>query len=340
MTRVALTGIGFMGKTHLGVYHRLPNIEVVAVCDVQQDRTEITSLDAGGNIAAATGSVDISSARRYTDFAKMLAEGGFDLVDICLPTSLHAEYSIEALRKGYHVFCEKPMALTGEEADRVIDEVERSGLLFSVGQCLRFWPAYVEAKKIIDSGRYGAVRYAEYARFSATPTWAADNWLADAKRSGSAALDLHIHDVDMILYIHGRPESVRSSGIIERDGSIPHISTLYRYDGPVVTSTGGWLCSDSFGFNMRAMWVLEGATVELDFSKEHQLTLCPKGGKREAVALPEGDGYYHELADFCDAAATGRRPGIVTARSAAETVKLCLLEMRSARESRELPVKL
>ena len=337
MVRVAIVGIGFMGKTHLGVYQKLKDVEVVALVDVLKERTELTSLDAGGNIKASSGSIDLSRARKYTDYEKLIADGGFDIIDICLPTFLHAEYTIKALKAGFNVFCEKPMAMSAEETDRMLAAVQASGKLFSVGQCLRFWPAYVEVKRLIDSGSYGKVKYAELARFSAPPTWGWENWPHDAKRSGSAALDLHIHDVDMLLYILGKPRSVRSHGVVEKDGGVSHIASVYSYPGLTAASTGGWICSDSFGFNMRAFFVLEKATIELDFAKDPVVSLYPMGGKKTAVALAKGDGYYHELVDFVAGVAKGKLSGRVTGQSAAESVKLALTEIESVRKDKELP---
>jgi predicted dehydrogenase len=339
MVKVALTGVGFMGKTHLGIYQKLKNVEVVALCDVRKENTEIKTLDAGGNIQASSGSIDLSKVRKYTDFGKMIEDGGFDIVDICLPTFLHAAYSVRALEAGFNVFCEKPMAMTAAETDTMLKAVKKSGKLFSVGQCLRFWPAYVEVKRIIDSGTYGKPRYAEFARFSAPPTWGWDGWLLDAKRSGSAALDLHVHDVDMLLFLFGKPSSVRSNGFVERDEGVSHIASVYSYPGFAAASTGGWICSDSFGFNMRAFFVLEGATIELDFAKETPVVLCPKGGKKTPVPLQEGDGYYHELVDFTAGVEAGRLSGRVTGETAAESVKLTLTEIESVKKGKELQVR-
>ena len=339
MVKVALSGVGFMGKTHLGIYRKLGNVEIVALNDVRKENMEITSLAAGGNIQTTSDSIDLSHTRKYTEFGAMLKAGGFDFVDICLPTCYHAEYSIKALDAGYHVFCEKPMALTAGETDQMLAAVKRSGRLFSVGQCLRFWPAYVEVKKLIDSGTYGKVRYAEFARFSSPPTWGWDGWLLDGKRSGNAALDMHVHDVDMLLHLLGKPESVRSTGVVETDGSVSHIASVYSYPGMAVSSTGGWICSDSFGFNMRAFFILEEATIELDFSKDPAVTLAPKGGKKAAVPLPAGDGYYHELADFTAGIAAGKLSGTVTGASAAESVKLTLMEIASVKQGKEIPVR-
>ena len=339
VVKVALSGVGFMGKTHLGTYQKLGNVEIVALNDVRRENMEITSLAAGGNIQTASDSIDLSHARKYEDFGEMLKSGGFDFVDICLPTCCHADYSIRAMDAGYHVFCEKPMALTALEADQMLAAVKRSDRLFSVGQCLRFWPAYVEVKKLLDSGKYGKVKYAEFARLSSPPTWGWDGWLLDGKRSGNAALDLHIHDVDMLLHLLGKPQSVRSTGVVEPDGSVSHIVSVYTYPGMAVSSTGGWNCSDSFGFNMRALFVLEGATIELDFSKDPVVALAPKGGKKAAVPLPAGDGYYHELADFTAGIAAGKLSGMVTGESAAESVKLALAEIESVKQGKEIPVR-
>jgi predicted dehydrogenase len=339
MVKVALSGVGFMGKTHLGIYQKLGNVEIVALNDVLKEKTELTRLESAGNIQTSSDSIDLGRARKYTDYGTMLKEGGFDFVDICLPTCFHADYTIQALDAGFNVFCEKPMALSVGETDAMLAAVRKSGKLFSVGQCLRFWPAYVEVKKLIDSGKYGKMKYAEFARFSAPPTWDFDGWMSDGKRSGNAALDMHVHDVDMLLHLLGKPDSVRSNGVVEKDGSISQIASIYSYPGFAAASTGGWICSDSFGFNMRAFFVLEGATIELDFSKDPVVSLSPQGGRKTAVTLPEGDGYYHELVDFTAGIAAGRLSGKVTGASAADSVKLALIEIESVKKGKELPVK-
>ena len=335
MKRVALIGLGFMGKMHLSVYMKLKEAEVSAICDINEEALNIESLEAGGNIDTSSAKVDLSGVRKYTNYEEMLKDGGFDIVDICLPTYLHTEVSIRAMEAGYHVFCEKPLANKLEDAERVVAKVEETGRFFSVGQCLRYWPAYTEVKRLIDSGDYGRVRYAEFARFSTTPTWTWNNWILDGNLSGNAALDLHIHDVDMILYLFGFPEALRSRGVVEKDGSISQISTIYRYPDMVVASSGGWICSDSFGFNMRALYILEKATIELDFSKNPVVMVYPLAKEKYALPLPEGDGYYYELKDFIASVENGKPSGVVTPRSAADSVKMCLAEIDSALNERE-----
>ncbi len=333
MARIALVGAGFMGKTHLGVYARLENGEVVAVCDKTDERLADAGTPPGGNIETAAKTIDLSKARMYTDYAALLADGGFDIVDICLPTFLHAQFSLEALAAGYNVFCEKPMTMDEESAGEVVRAAQGSGKLFSVGQCLRFWPAYAHIKTLIGDGTWGAARAAEFGRFSLTPTWSSDNWIVQDSMSGQAALDLHIHDTDMVLNYFGMPESVRSVGVVEPDGGVSHISTVYGFPGKAVTATGGWICSSSYGFNMRATVVFEGATVILDFSRDPVLTVYPEGGESSSPELAPEDGYYYELEDFLRGVETGTHSGVVTAESAADAVRLCRAEIRSVMES-------
>ena len=144
----------------------------------------------------------------------------------------------------------------------------------------------------------------------------------------------------MLLFLFGKPSSVRSQGVEERDGSVSHIASVYSYPGFAAASTGGWICSDSFGFNMRAFFVLEGATIELDFSKDPAVALYPERRSKDACpARLEGDGYYHELADFTAGIAAGKLSGTVTGDSAADSVKLALTEIESVKKGKELPVR-
>ncbi len=338
MVRVAVVGLGFMGKMHLGIYDALEGVEIAAVCDKVEENLTISELSGGGNIETSGKRIDLSSAAAFTDYHELLQAGGFDFVDLCLPTHLHRDYTVAALEAGYDVFCEKPMALNGEDADAMAAAAKAHGRLLSVGQCLRYWPFYVEIKRIIESGRYGRVLSAELARYSMTPGWSADNWILKGELSGNAGYDLHIHDVDMVLNLFGRPEAVTSSGVEALSGGFGHIATLYTYPDKTVTSVGNWICTDSFGFNMRSLVVLERAVLELDVSKLDAFVVCPEDGDRYMVELDDHDGYFLELQDFVEHVRT-REPVVqVTPESAAESCKLTLLEIESAVQGKTLPV--
>lgn len=336
MIRIAVVGLGFMGKTHIGAYNQLPNAKITALCDRDPDRVNLTSLDAGGNIETSSGSVDFSDVPKYTDYDEMLAKGGFDAVDITLPTDVHAAFATKALKAGYHVFVEKPLAMDYESAMLITAAAEESGKVCSVGQCLRFWPLYTEVKKVLDSGEYGAIRHAEFGRYSPPATWIVDGWSENSSRSGNASLDLHIHDVDIILFLFGKPQSVRSVGVPDGNGFFTHISTVYQYPEVSVTSTGGWGFSPDFPFSMRALYVLDKATIEMDISKDHPVMVFPYGREPFPLELPEGDGYRNEIIDFVERCESGKTSEIVSPSVAAESVRLTRLEIQSARENREI----
>ncbi|MFW6065817.1 MAG: Gfo/Idh/MocA family protein, partial [Planctomycetota bacterium] len=180
--RVGVVGLGMMGRTHLTAYRDIPQADVVALCDSDPDRRE-------GERSAAPG------ARATGNYRELLEDSGIDAVDLCVPTHLHATLTVEALEAGKHVFCEKPMALRTDQARAMLAAAETAGRTLMVGHVLRFWPEYVAIKQIIDDGRFGRVRSAALRRISGPPGWDA-GWYADASLSGSAAMDLHIHDVD------------------------------------------------------------------------------------------------------------------------------------------------
>ena len=114
--RAVMVGNGYIGGAHRSAYKRLKDegkdIELVAVCDVRESQRKETN-----------------GAKAYADFDEMLKaeQGNFDYVDICLPTYLHAEYTVKALKAGYHVLCEKPMALTEEETKLMLDTAKETG---------------------------------------------------------------------------------------------------------------------------------------------------------------------------------------------------------------------
>jgi len=335
MVRVALVGLGFMGRMHLSIYGNLAGVQITALCDSREESLDLSKAG-GGNIAVGEMKTDISKAKLFSDYKKMLAEGGFDYVDLCVPTYLHKEFTVLALRAGYDVFCEKPMALSTEEAEEMIKVSKETGKLLTVGQCLRFWPMYVKIKELLDSKKYGKVISAEFARYSPWPTWSVGGWMEDGALSGSAALDLHVHDVDIINFYFGTPKAVTSSGVEAPGGGYGHIATLYDYPGMTVTSVGNWLCSDPFGLIMRALIVLEKGVINLDTSQGEALVVYEEGKGKFSPELAENDGYYYELESFINNVATRKAPTVVTPESAMLSIKTVMAEIKSATEGKQI----
>ncbi len=336
MTRVGIVGLGFMGKMHFRCYQALDDVQVVAICDTDKSRFE----DAGGtagNIEGAEAPLDLSGIDLFDNFDRMLAEARLDALSITLPTYLHREYTVRAMAAGIDVLCEKPMALCAEDGREMIAAAEKSGKILQIGHCIRFWPEYAKTKEIIDSGEYGEVRTATFQRLSLTPTWSWEGWLMDASKSGSAALDLHIHDSDYVQYVFGMPEAVFSRTAPGPSQDADHIVTQYIYgDDRVVTAEGGWSMAPGFGFEMSFHVVLEKATIAYNCARDPAFRVCPAEGDAFTPEVASGDGYSNEVEHFVKAVRGESVPQIITPAQSVDSVRLVRAEIGSAQSGEKV----
>src|SRR5438445_10404562 len=109
--RIGVLGLGFMGSTHLKALRGIPGVEVAAVCSSDEARLSGDLSGIQGNIGGPGEKLDFSAVKKFREIGPLLADPDIDAVDICLPTHLHSEVAIKALRSGKHVLVEKPMAL-------------------------------------------------------------------------------------------------------------------------------------------------------------------------------------------------------------------------------------
>jgi len=338
MVRVGLVGLGFMGQQHLQIYQEMENVELVAVCDVIPERASEKAPSVGGNLGEAA-ELDLSAQARYLCFSDMLANEQLDLVDICTPTHLHSQMTVEALEAGNHVVCEKPMARTVAQCDEMIAAAEKTGNMLFIAQCIRFWPEYEVLAKMVADGELGEVKAARFIRQSPAPGWASEGWLMDNELSGGALLDLHIHDVDFILSLMGMPNAVLSRGmnIISDGAAVDHVDTQYLYDDFVCTAQGGWVMPDSFPFNMAFQVLGTNGVLEFSVNNDPMLQWYPFDGEPSTPEYEGGTGYQNELAYFCKCVEDGTAPERVTPHSARESVRVVMAEAQSI-ETREMVI--
>jgi len=146
MIRVGIVGFGFMGRMHFRCWQGLENAEVTAICETNPNIIEEAQKNVG-NIEGYAEQVDFSKLKVYNDLGQMLRDESLDAVSLTVPTFLHPDLTIQALSAGVNVLCEKPMALTVAECDRMIAAAEESGKILQIGHCVRFWPEYAAAKR-------------------------------------------------------------------------------------------------------------------------------------------------------------------------------------------------
>ena len=332
MVKVGIVGFGFMGRMHYRVYKSIANVEIAAICDTNPNIVKDTE-KAIGNIAGAEESVDFDSLKLYSDFDKMLLEGGLDAVSIALPTHLHTDFAIKALDAGLHVLCEKPMALNEEQCNQMTAAAQSSGKILQIGHCVRFWPEYAKAKEIVDSAKYGRVIAAMFQRLGSTPTWSDDNWFLDEQRSGGMVLDLHIHDTDYIQYLLGKPRAVHSFGAESPAGGLAHVVTEYLYDDDkVITAEGGWMMAPSFGFEMSFNIMLEKATIVYDCTRQPAFKVCPMEGEVLTPQVAQGDGYSRQAEHFIDSIQGKQLPEVITLEQSCDSVIITNAEKESIKQ--------
>jgi len=329
MVKIGIVGLGGMGNMHFGVYEALHNARVVAIADVDEERLKPGKSSLRINIGAGGAVIDPSRHKLYTNPDELMADPDVDMIDICLPTFLHAEYVIKAAQAGKHVLCEKPMALTSEECRKVLDAVAECDVKLMIAQCIRFWPAYVYLRETVASGRLGLLNALSMWRGGAMPGWSWKGWLTDSKRSGGALLDLHIHDADFVHHLLGRPNAVCSTGSIGPSGGYDAVETVYVYEDRMAVRTGANMgLPEGFGFEMRYMAAFQKGC--LTFSSRHTpglLEITESGEKHPE--LKQTDGYHEEMEYFVKCVENNEQPALATPESSAFSVRLVEAEKES-----------
>lgn len=337
MLKVGLAGIGFMGRTHLDNYIRLEKegypVKLVALCDVDPEKLKGKFVQ--GNIGEAADSYDLSKYKLYTNLEDMLDNEDLDVVDLPLPTFLHAEATIKALNKGRHVLCEKPMSLNPELCQAMIDASKKNGKKLMIGQCLRFWPAYEYLKECVDTGKYGKVISGYFFRGGTTPTWSWNNWLLNKEKSGGCILDQHVHDIDTINWLFGKPQrlSTIAKNVIKGSG-YDVVSTNYMYDdGKVINAQDDWTLNGDYGFDMKFRVNFERGNLVF----EHGVLLV--NPNEEAAFKPEllaDDGYYRELKYYYNSIENNLDLEKAPLESTKATIEIAVKEIESADKNGEI----
>lgn len=326
---IGIIGLGFMGRTHLAAFAAANEIglsnTLVSVADADPER-RAGRVAEGGNFDTGAKSdllFDPKLVRAHADPRGVIDDPAVELVSICTPTGTHVELALAALAAGKHVLVEKPLAISSADVQRLAEAANRSERLCMPAMCMRFWPGWDWLREHIRRGTFGAVKSAVFSRLGTRPGWN-PAFYADPSRSGGALFDLHIHDADFVRWCFGEPSSVSSSG------SLDHVTTLYRFaNGPAhVVAEGGWDHTGGFAFRMRYIVVFENATAEFDFSREPRLVLS-RGGKSEAVELPQHTGYDGEVRHLLAMIARGDRNLVATLDEAVALTRMLEAERAS-----------
>jgi predicted dehydrogenase len=180
MVRVAVIGVGSMGRNHARVYHEMSDSDLVAVSDT--DLTLVSSV-------ADTYGVPV-----FSQYTEMLGKTKPDAVSIVVPTAFHEEVAMAALEAGAHVLIEKPIAATLEEGERLIERAKQLNLKLMVGHIVRFNPAIQELKQKLQAGELGRIFQIVGRRVGPFPA---------RVRDVGVVVDLATHDLDLMRFLTG-----------------------------------------------------------------------------------------------------------------------------------------
>jgi predicted dehydrogenase len=199
--RVGIIGLGFGGETALKCYRQLPDVEVVALAGLEEDR-----------LAYLSETYHVPNIHRY--YEELLARADIDAVSVAVPNYLHEPVVTAALERGLHVLCEKPLARTSEEAERMVQAATRANRVLKVVFNHRRRGDIEILKRYIDEGKLGNIYYAKAHWMRRRGIPGVGTWFVSKEMAGGGPLiDLGVHALDMALHLLGEPEVVTVSAM-------------------------------------------------------------------------------------------------------------------------------
>ncbi|NOU98250.1 gfo/Idh/MocA family oxidoreductase [Paenibacillus sp. LMG 31456] len=324
MFTIGLIGAGTMGNTHSRSYRQIAGARIVAVCDIDGEKAN--------QLASAWG------ATIFTSMEDMLKSEQFDAVDICLPTDLHRQAVELAASYGKHVFCEKPIALTVEDSEAMIEACKKAGVTLMVGHVVRFFPEYRAAREQLLSGRLGDPAVVRTIRSGAFPSWS--GWFKDDSRSGGPLLDLAIHDFDYLRWCFGPVRRVFSRTLTTKREGMEHTLTLLRFESGVMAHVeASWAYPQGAPF--QTSLEITGTKGLALFEKDKSNSIVKFGGPLNQQGVPDSplskSPYALELEHFIECVKHKKEP-ITSGEEALASLKIGIAAFRSAQTN--LPVEM
>lgn len=344
MLRVGIVGIGFMGMMHYLAYQKVRGAKPAAIATRDPKRLAGDWRGIQGNFGPPGAKMDLGPIARYADWRAMLKDPKIDLVDICLPPSLHPEVAVAALKAGKHVLVEKPIALETADARRMVKAAEAAGRQLLIAQVLPFFPEYAFARQAIASGKYGKLLGGHFKRVIADPLWMKDFY--DPQSVGGPVVDLHIHDAHFIRLVCGMPSSLFSTGSV-RNGSVRFVNTNFVFDDPTVavTAAAGVINQQGRSFTHAFEIYLEKATLLFDFAvidgkpvTSMPLTVLGPNGKVTQPKLPAVDGFVAELTEAAKSVKSGTPSPLLAGNLACDALHLCHKQIESVKSGRVVKI--
>ena len=272
--RVGIIGCGGIANgKHLPGLRTVPEVEMVAFCDIIVERAE-----------AACKAYGTADAKFYENYKDLLADETIDVVHVCTPNISHSFITVDALEAGKHVMCEKPMAINSAEALKMLEAAKRTGKKLSIGYQNRQRPDSLYLKDAADAGEFGEIYFAKAhaIRRRFVPTWGV--FLKEEEQGGGPLIDIGTHALDLTLWTMNNYKPKYCVGTTYHK---------FRYQTQTANACGDWnpdeftVEDSAFGFVVME----NGATIVLESAwalnsldvREAKTTLCGTQGGADMV---------------------------------------------------------
>jgi len=248
IVRIGIIGCGGIANgKHMPSLKAVPNVEMVAFCDLILEKAEKSAKEFG-----------TPDAKVYTDYKELLKDPSIEVVHVLTPNLEHAQITVDALYAGKHVMCEKPMAKTAADARRMVEAAKATGKKLSIGYQHRQKQQSIYAKKLVESGELGEIYYANcYAiRRRGTPNWGV--FLNEEEQGGGPIIDIATHSLDLTLYLMNNYEPKMVVGKTHKKLEHPEAGNIWGDKGVSTTPLEEAACA--------MILMKNGATIMLETS--------------------------------------------------------------------------
>jgi len=325
MTNIAIAGAGTIGSMHAESFRNLPGVQATWVVDPILERAHAVAAPLGARVAS--------------DLDEALSDPAVDAVLVAVPTPFHRALTEQAAAAGKHVFCEKPLALTLDDARAMTAACERAGVRLMVGHVVRFFPEYARIKQLLSEGAVGTVGVVRASRVNAYP-YLGRSWYADYSQSGGPILDLMVHDLDTLRWYFGAVERVYARGLSDSpyNTKVDHALAILRFAGGEIAHVETSWAHTSF----RTAIEIAGSDGIIRHSSEETATLrfeqtTPPETTTAGVQVPRSplaeSPYQTEMRHFTDRLADGA-PFLTDGEEGTRSLALALAVRESVRTGR------
>ncbi len=293
--RTGVVGSGSMGKNHARVYSEISNF--VAIADTDEKQAKAVS--------------ELYGVKKYSDYREMLKE--VDAISIAVPTALHRDVAISAIKAGVHVLIEKPLANSLDDAKSIAEESKKQGVVLAVGHIERHNPVISYAKKALIENKWGDLVTMSSKRISLYPKRIVDV---------GVIFDLAVHDLDVMRYLaDSEAQSIFSvCGALKRNNLEDHASVLIEFDNGITgVSEVSWItpmkvrqitlsCTEAFvmiDYTNQEIDVYKSIFGDINF---HNLSNIEMEIKKESIKIDREEPLKIEIIDFLSAITKSRSP--------------------------------